>query len=230
LSTLNWVVVFGAPSAPSALRRFHQYCPNAHFINGWGMTETCGPTVVLPRGSSKIESVGVAPDWIDINIFDDNDNEVPKGDMGELVVKSWVVMKEYYKDPDGTREVMRNGWLHTGDMGKFDNEGFLYIVGRKKEMIKVGGQLVYSPEVEACLHKHPDVAEAAVIGVQDDLRGEVPKAFVALKENKILTEQELRDFCRAHLAHFKIPHYYEFRASLPKTGSGKIDKAALKAI
>ncbi len=230
LSNLEWVVVFGASSSPDALRRFHQYCPKADFINGWGMTETCGPTIVLPKGSKKIESIGVAPSWVKINVFDDNDKEVKKGQTGEIVVKSWVVMKEYYKDPEFTREVLRNGWLHTGDMGKFDDEGYLYVVGRKKDMLKVAGQLVYAPEVEECIHKHPAVSEVAVIGIPDELRGEVPKAFIVIKENENIKEQDLRDFCRDHLAHFKIPHFFEFQKSLPKTGSGKIDKVALKSL
>jgi acyl-CoA synthetase (AMP-forming)/AMP-acid ligase II len=123
---------------------------------------------------------------------------------------------------------MRNGWFHTGDLGRFDEEDYLYIVGRKKEMIKVSGEIVFEPEVEAAIHKHPDVAEVAVIGVSDKLRGEVPKAFVVLKEEHQVSEDDLRYFCRQHLAHFKIPHHFEFMASLPKNRAGKIDKEKLR--
>jgi acyl-CoA synthetase (AMP-forming)/AMP-acid ligase II len=115
-------------------------------------------------------------------------------------------------------------------LGKFDAEGDLYIVGRKKEMIKVGGEIVFEPEVEAAIQKHPDVAEAAVVGVADKLRGEVPKAFILLKEGSALTHEELRYFLRQHLAHFKIPHYFEFRDALPKNRTGKTDKEKLRDV
>ncbi len=228
LSSLRWIVSFGASSAPAALRRFHQYCPKAHFLNGWGLTETNAPTSVLPMGSLKIESVGRPAPWIEIKIFDEVDKEIASGDVGEVVVRSWVVSDGYYKDPLATAEALRNGWFHTGDLGKFDAEGHLYIVGRKKEMIKVGGEIVFEPEVEAAIYKEPHILEAAVVGVPDTLRGEVPKAFVVLKEGFLLSEEDLRYFCRQHLAHFKIPHYFEFRQALPKTGSGKVDKEKLR--
>lgn len=228
LSSLHWIVTFGASSSADALRRFHQYCPKASLLNGWGLTETNAPTVVLPMGSQKIESVGRAAPWIEVKIFDDFDKEAPQGGVGEVVVKSWVVTDGYFKDPELTAETIRNGWFHTGDLGRFDNEGHLYIVGRKKEMIKVGGEIVFEPEVENVIHKHPDVAEAAVIGISDKLRGEVPKAFIVFKEGKSISEEDLRYFLRQHLAHFKIPHYFEFLNSLPKNRTGKIDKEILR--
>jgi long-chain acyl-CoA synthetase len=229
LSSLRFVDCFGAPSSPDQLRRFHKYCPQAELLNGWGMTETQGPSIVLPRGSNKIESVGLPAPWIEMKIFSDEDVELPQGQVGEIVVRSWVVTDGYYKDSEATALAMRNGWFHTGDLGRIDSEGFLYIVGRKKEMIKVSGEIVFEPEVEAAIHKHADVAEVAVIGVQDDLRGEVPKAYVSLKKDSRLSENDLRYFCRQHLAHFKIPHYFEFLDTLPKTYSGKIDKEQLRS-
>jgi acyl-CoA synthetase (AMP-forming)/AMP-acid ligase II len=228
LSTLRWIVTFGASSSPDALRRFHQYCPQAHLLNGWGLTETNAPTTVIPLGSNKIESVGRPAPWIEVKIFNANDQELPTQEVGEIVVRGWVVTDGYYKDPVATTEAMRAGWFHTGDLGKFDVEGDLYIVGRKKEMIKVGGQICFEPEIEAVLHKHPEIAEVAVVGIPDKLRGEVPKAFVVLKQGKILTERSLRYFCREHLAHFKIPHVFEFMSSLPKTRAGKVDKEKLR--
>ncbi|MBU1905653.1 MAG: fatty acid--CoA ligase family protein, partial [Candidatus Omnitrophica bacterium] len=228
LSNLKWVVSFGAPSSPDQLRRFHKYCPKADLINGWGMTETQGPSIVLPRGSKKVESIGVPVPWIEAKIFDSDNKELPSGQVGELVVRSWVVTEGYYKDPETTAETTGNGWFHTGDLGKIDAEGFLYIVGRKKEMIKVAGEIVFEPEVESAIHKHPEVAEVGVVGVEDKMRGEVPKAFVVLKEGSKLDENGLRYFCREHLAHFKIPHYFEFRQFLPKNNAGKIDKESLR--
>ena len=228
LSSLRWIVTFGASNSPDALRRFQQYCPNAHLLNGWGLTETNAPTSVLPMGSKKIESVGRPAPWIEVKIFDDFDKELPKGDIGEIAVKSWVVTDGYYKDPETTASTIRKGWFHTGDLGRFDTDGLLYIVGRKKEMIKVGGEIVFEPEVEAVIQKHSDIAESAVIGVPDRLRGEVPKAFVVLKNGSKLTQEDLRFFLRQHLAHFKIPHYFEFVESLPKNRTGKIDKEKLR--
>ncbi len=228
LSSLRWIVTFGASNSPQALRRFHQFCPQAHLLNGWGLTETNAPTVVLPMGSEKIESVGRPAPWIEVKVFSDDDQELPVGSIGEVVVKSWVVTCGYFKDEPLTRSTIRNGWFHTGDLGKFDAEGFLYIVGRKKEMIKVGGEIVFEPEVESSLQKHPDIAEAAVVGVADKLRGEVPKAFVVVKEGKNLSSEDLRYFLRQHLAHFKIPHYFEFCPTLPKNRVGKVDKEQLR--
>ncbi|MEW6008386.1 MAG: AMP-binding protein [Candidatus Omnitrophota bacterium] len=228
LSHLRWIVTFGASSSPDALRKFNQFCPNVVLVNGWGLTETNAPTTVLPINSKKIESVGIPAPWIEVKIFDKEDKEVAIGTVGEIAVRGWVVTDGYYQDPEATKQVMRNGWFFTGDLGKFDAEKFLYIVGRKKEMIKVAGEIVFEPEVEAVIQKHPGVCEVAVVGVKDSLRGEVPKAFIALKEGSSLSEDEVRYFCREHLAHFKIPHYFEFRDALPKNRSGKIDKEQLR--
>jgi len=228
LTSLRWIVVFGAPSSPDILRRFHQYCPNAKFLNGWGMTETCPPNTVTPLESTKIESVGKPSPHAEIKIFDENEKELPAGEIGEIVIRGWVVMDGYYKDPEGTKALMQNGWFHTGDLGRFDAEGFLFIVGRKKEMIKVGGQIVYAPEVEAALQKHEAVSEAAVIGIPDQLRGEAVKAFVSLKEKNSISSDELKYFVREHLAHFKIPQTIEILETLPKNRTGKVDKELLK--
>ncbi|MDD5282336.1 MAG: class I adenylate-forming enzyme family protein [Candidatus Omnitrophica bacterium] len=228
LSSLRWIVTFGASNSPDALRRFHQFCPKAHLLNGWGLTETNAPTVVLPMGSKNIESVGRPAPWIKVSIFDDNAQELKVNEVGEVAVKSWVVTDGYLKDEKLTRQTIRNGWFYTGDLGRFDAEGFLYIVGRKKEMIKVGGEIVFEPEVESVLLKHPDIAEAAVVGVSDKLRGELPKAFLVAKEGKNIADEDLRFFLRQHLAHFKIPHYFEFCVELPKNRTGKVDKEKLR--
>jgi long-chain acyl-CoA synthetase len=228
LSSLRWIVTFGASSSAEALRRFHAHCPQAELLNGWGMTETNAPTTVLPRGSKKLESVGRPAPWAEIKIFDDDGRPLPRGEIGEIVVRGWMVTDGYYKDEKATRDAFAYGWFHTGDLGKFDADGDLYIVGRKKEMIKVAGEIVFEPEVEAAILKHPDIAEAAVVGTPDKLRGEVPKAFVVVKEGKSVSEEDLRYFLREYLAHYKIPHEYEFTASLPKNRAGKIDKESLR--
>jgi long-chain acyl-CoA synthetase len=228
LSSLRWVVVFGAPNSPDILERFHKYCPNAKLLNGWGMTETCPPNTVTPLNNPKIESVGKAAPNCEIKIVDEDDKFLPAGTIGEIVIRGWVVMQEYYKDPQATLAAKRNGWFHTGDLGRFDDEGFLYIVGRKKEMIKVAGQIVYAPEVEAALCKHEAVLEAAVIGIADDMRGESVKAYVVLKEGFVIEPLEIKYFAREHLANFKVPQTVEVLSALPKNRMGKLDKELLK--
>ena len=228
LSSLRWVVVFGAPSSPETLERFHKYCPNARLLNGWGMTETCPPNTVTPMNSDNIASVGKPAPHCRIKIVDVRGNELPVGEVGEIIISGWIIMQEYYKDPEATAEVKRDGWLYTGDLGRFDGNNFLYIVGRKKEMIKVAGQIIYAPEVEAAFYKHADVAEVAVIGVPDEMRGEAVKAVVVLRGGVNTTVDDLKFFIKTHLAHFKIPQSIEFRQELPKNRMGKIDKALLK--
>ena len=227
LSSLRWVVVFGAPSSPEILERFHKYCPNAQLLNGWGMTETCPPNTVTPLGSNNLASVGKPSPLCQIKLVNDQGQEVGAGDIGEILISGWIVMDSYYNDPDETALVMRDGWLATGDLGRRDQDGFLYIVGRKKEMIKVGGQIVFAPEVEAAFQKHAAVAEVAVIGIPDKLRGESVKAFVVLNEENVSLEG-LKYFVREHLAHFKVPQSIEICKELPKNRIGKIDKEALR--
>jgi acyl-CoA synthetase (AMP-forming)/AMP-acid ligase II len=228
LSSIRWVNVFGAPNSPDAIRRFKTYCPNAKLLNGWGLTETNAPNTVIPLGSDKIESIGRPAPWIEIRLVDDDARAVGPGEVGEITIKSWVVMEGYYRDPQLTREVLKDGWFTTGDLGRRDPDGLYYIVGRKKDMIKVSGQIVFPAEIEEVLHKHPDVREAAVIGANDALRGESVKAFIVLKEDTSVSEADLKQFCRERLAHFKLPQAIEFMSDLPKTRAGKVDKVLLK--
>jgi long-chain acyl-CoA synthetase len=230
LSSLRWVVVFGAPSSPEIMQRFNKYCPNAKLLNGWGMTETCPPNTVTPFDSDNIASVGKPAPSCSIKIVDEQGQELPNGTIGEIVISGWVIMDCYYKDPEATASVKRDGGLHTGDLGRIDDEGFLYIVGRKKEMIKVAGQIVYAPEVEAAFYKNEIVAEVAVIGIPDSLRGETVKAFVVLVDGNKSTSEDLRYFAKEHLAHFKVPQSIEIRSELPKNRAGKIDKILLKTL
>ena len=138
-------------------------------------------------------------------------------------------MKGYYKDEEGTKEALRGGWLHTGDLARVDEEGFFYIVDRKKDMVISGGENIYPREVEEVLYTHPKVAEAAVIGVPDDVWGESVKAVVVLKEAETLTEKEVIEFCEAHLASYKKPRSVEFVQVLPRNPSGKVLKTELRA-
>jgi len=228
LSSLRYAVVFGAPSSPSLLKRFHRLCPNAYLLNGWGMTETSAPNCVLPPGVDKLESIGRFYSGMQAKIVDEDGKELGAQKQGELWVKGEGVMLGYYKEPQLTEEVLTpEGWLKTGDIAYYDKDGLFYIVGRIKDMIKVAGEIVFSPEVEEKIYRHPKVKEVAVVGVPDKLRGEVPKAFIVVKEGESLTDSQLKEFLRNHLAHFKIPHYFEFVDELPKTRTGKIDKKKL---
>lgn len=229
LSSLRYAVVFGAPSTPELLKRFHAKCPRARLLNGWGMTETSAPNAVTPKNSEKIASVGTVVPWMECRIVDDQYRSLPAGEKGQLLVKGWPVFKGYYNNDVLNKESFTSdGFFKTGDVAYFDAEGYLYIVGRIKEIIKVGGQLVFAPEVEGHILRHPAVYETAVIGVRDTLRGEVPKAFVVAKEGMVITERELREFLKSHLAHFKMPHVIEFRLALPKNRMGKINKEELR--
>jgi len=229
LSSLRYAVVFGAPSSPILLKRFHKLCPQAVVLNGWGMTETSAPNTFSPSDESKISSIGYLDFNIEAKIVDQAGNKLDSPSQGELWIKGEAIMREYYKEPSLTKEVLtEDGWLKTGDIVRVDSDRLHYIVGRKKDMIKVAGEIVFSAEVEEKIHKYSKVAEVAVIGVADKLRGEVPKAFIVLKEEETFSEQELKDFLKEHLAHFKIPHHFEFVGDLPKNRTGKIDKQKLK--
>ena len=231
LNSLKWLNVFGAPSSPELLQRFHALCPNTHIFNGWGMTETAAPNCFVTPGINNIESIGKFMSGLEGKIVDEGGSCLGPGKQGELLVRGKMVMLGYYKEPQMTEEVItEDGWFKTGDIAKVDSEGFYYIVGRKKDMIKVAGELVFSVEVEEKIQRHPKVKEVGVIGVYDNLRGEVPKAFITLKEGENLEVKELKTFLKGNLAHFKIPHYFEFLDVLPKTGSGKVDKNKLKQI
>jgi len=159
---------------------------------------------------------------------DDEGRELPPGQDGDICVKGPTVMQGYLNKPEETSEVLiPDGWLNTGDIGRLDEDGYLTITGRKKELIKTGGENVWPQDVEDVLERHQEVAEAAVKAVPDKLRGEVPRAFVVLKEGAKVTQAALRDFCRQHLAPYEVPRYIEFRDSLPKGPTGKILKRVL---
>ncbi len=228
LSSIRFFASFGAPGSPELLERFHRQCPQGEVWSGYGLMETAPPNTVPPIGKAKRGSVGMAAPWIELKIFDENEQEVKTGEVGEVVIKGWVVMNGYYKNPKLTAEVIKDGWFHTGDLGKLDEEGYLYIVGRKKEVIIVGGLNVYAVEVEDIISQHPKVSEVAVIGIPDRMHGEVVKAFIIPKPGEKLSIQEILDFCRPHLSRFKVPRTVEFRDSFPRTPVGKIKKSALK--
>lgn len=167
-------------------------------------------------------------DNVELKIFDEHDNEVAAGEIGEVVARGKSVFCGYYREPELNQEVLKNGWFYTGDLGRFDEQGYLYIIGKSKDTIKVGGELVWAAEIEEVLMKHPCVKEAAVIGIPDKLRGEVVKCFIVLREGIVLPPRYIMEYLKDRLAKFKLPKKIEYLDEMPKTGSGKINKAALK--
>ena len=199
-------------------------------LEGYGLTEA-SPVVTLNllRGRRKAGSIGISLSKnIELKIVDDKDKALGPEKIGELLVKGHNVMQGYYKQEEASQEVLKDGWLYTGDMAKFDRDGYVYIVGRKKEMVNVRGLNVYPREIEEVLYQNPKIKEAAIIGIPDAHKGEVPKGFVVLKENEFATEHEIIQYLRERLAPYKIPKYIEFRTSLPKNTTGKILKRILK--
>lgn len=229
LSSMRVVAVFGAPSDPEVIKQTKRIFINANIVGGWGMTEVIPPTSVGSPGD--LASVGKPnPKVVELKIVDENGTSKESGEIGELLAKGESIFLGYYNAQEYTSEVFENGWFKTGDLAKYDNNGNLYIVGRSKDMIKVGGAIVWSAEVEGIILRHPCVLEAAVIGVPDKIRGEVVKAFIVLKDEIVLPKRYIIEYCKQYLAKYKAPKDVEYVLALPKTGSGKIDKAKLKVM
>ncbi len=228
LSSLRLCASAGAPLSVDIIRRFKQLY-GFTIMDCWGLTEAvCHVTCAPIDGSEKLGSVGKAlPGW-EVRIVDDNGRELPVNQSGEIIVRG-PIMKGYYNNPRATAEVIKNGWLYTGDIGMLNEKGNLFLTGRKKETIIVKGQNVLPIDIEDVLSTHPKVAEAAVIGIPDGLRGEVVGAVVGLKKGKTLTEQEIKRFCLERLASYKVPKQIIFMDSLPRTANGKIDKASIRS-
>jgi len=223
------ICISGAAALPVETLGSFQRRFRLPLLEGYGLTEASPVVILNPlKGERKPGSIGLALSKnIELRIVDDKNNELGPDKVGELLVKGPNVMQGYYQQDEATRETLKEGWLYTGDMAKFDAEGYFYIVGRKKEMINVRGFNVYPREIEEVLYQNPKIKEAAVIGIADPHRGEVPKAFIVLKENQSANEHEILQYLRGLLAPYKIPKYLEFRSSLPKNNTGKILKRVL---
>ncbi|MCG7346257.1 long-chain-fatty-acid--CoA ligase [Sporosarcina sp. ACRSL] len=218
----------GAP-CPEELIRFY-FQKGIRFGQGYGLTET-SPTVFLLSEEDferKIGSIGQPVMFTDIRIVDEEGKDVRRGDIGELIVKGPNVIREYWNLPEATAQSFRDGWFATGDMVTQDDEGFVFIAGRKKEMIISGGENIYPLEIERVLHEMEEVDEAAVIGIPHERWGETPIAFVVMKSGSTHTEEQLRSHCADKLARYKIPSQFIFVSALPRNATGKIDKAALR--
>ncbi|WP_449355374.1 long-chain-fatty-acid--CoA ligase [Virgibacillus natechei] len=213
-----------APMPKEILRTFEEKT-GADILEGYGLTETSPTTHCNPYfGKRKPGSVGIGVPSTDYKIVDlaDGETEMPVGKTGEVLIKGPQVMKGYWNMPEETAQTLQNGWLYTGDIAYVDEEGYLFIVDRKKDLIIASGYNVYPRDVEEVIYEHPSIQEAVVVGAPDPYRGETVKAVVVLKGNQHCDENELIAFCRENLAAYKVPRIIEFRKELPKTNVGKI--------
>ncbi|MEG0438142.1 MAG: long-chain fatty acid--CoA ligase [Solibacillus sp.] len=220
----------GSAPIPLEVQEAFEQKTGIRICEAYGLTESNSVAVrTFMKGNRKLGSVGLPVPNMDLKIVDveTGEEEMPVGESGEILLKSPQNMKGYWKNPEETARTIRDGWLHTGDIGVVDEDGFLYIVGRKKEMIIAGGYNIYPKEIDEVLYAHPAIAEVCVFGIPDVYRGETVRAAVVLKENHTLTEEEIINWCRERLAKYKVPRQVEFREQLPKTTVGKILRRTL---
>ena len=229
LSSLRLCLSGGSP-VPAEIARRWEAITGHQLVEGYGLTETTAPTHCNPPHRPRYGTVGLPFPFTDVRIvsLEDGVTELPVGASGEIVVRGPMVLKGYWQRPDATAEALRDGWFHTGDVGRVDAEGYFTIEERKKDMIKASGYSVFPAEVEAIMYRHPAVAEVGVVGVPDPYRGEDVLAFVVRKPGARASESELVAWCREAMAVYKAPRAVRFVPALPKTASGKILKRELR--
>src|SRR3974377_2247591 len=224
------VIINGGEKMPIPLiERLQAIFPSAWFADAYGLTETVSGDTFLDRDSivTKLGSVGRPCLYLELDIWDEHGSSMPPGERGEVVLRGPKVFAGYWRDPDATTEAFRVCGFHTGDIGVRDDDGYLYIVDRLKDMIVSGGENIASSEVERVLYEHEAVLEVAVVGRPDDRWGEGPVAFVVLREGQSATAEELTAHCGAQLAKFKVPKDVTFLEALPRNPSGKVLKRDL---
>jgi long-chain acyl-CoA synthetase len=194
----------------------------------YGMTENAATLTSNPMEKQKEGSVGVALPGMSVSVIDKEGNPAPPGEVGEVVAKGPGIMKGYFNNPEMTEKAIRNGWYHTGDLGKMDEDGFLYIFDRKDDMINAGAFKIYPRDVEETLYTHPAVQDCAVIRVTDERLGQIPVAFVVLKEGTTVTAEDMIRYCKERMANYKVPRRFHFRKELPRTAQGKVMKRFLE--
>jgi len=221
--------VSGGSAMPVELMRGFEDAFGCKILEGYGLSES-SPVASFnrPDRERKPGSIGIPIEGVEMKVVDDDGNDVAQGEVGEIVIRGHNVMKGYWNKPDETGDTLRDGWLHTGDMAKIDEDGYFFIVDRKKDLIIRGGYNVYPREIEEVLYEHPAVREAAVIGVKDDKLGEEVGAAVALKDGEDASAQELRDFVKEQVAAYKYPRRVWFVDELPKGPTGKILKREIE--
>lgn len=232
---LDQIRGFFVGSSPMPLETYQRFRKlireDAIISDGYGLSEMTSGTISNPYTRIKIGSIGIPFPRTEAKIMIETDQglvEAPIGTKGEIVVRGPQMMKGYWRNEEETKLTIRNGWLHTGDIGYMDEDGYFYIVDRKKDVIIASGYNVYPREVEEVIYQIPEVQEAIVIGIPDEYRGETVKAYITLKENQQISEKEIIAFCRKHLAAYKVPRMVEFRDELPKSSVGKLLKRELR--
>jgi fatty-acyl-CoA synthase len=230
--SMRFILGGGEKTPEPVLRRIMNAFPNAWFADAYGLTETVSGDTFLDRehALSKLGSVGRPVPHTRVRIVDDTGKEVPAGELGEITLRGPKVFAGYWRDEKATAAALKDGWFHTGDIGHVDEDGFLYIDDRKKDMIVSGGENIATPEVERVLYEHPAVLEAAVVGLVHPRWGEVPRAFVVFRPGASAGADELREFCLERLAKFKVPVRFDVVDELPRTPSGKVLKRTLRDI
>jgi acyl-CoA synthetase (AMP-forming)/AMP-acid ligase II len=230
LADLRYITQAGGAMAPEVTRQLMAACPNQEIWIMYGQTEAAPRVTYLPpeRLREKLGSIGIPVPGVEVRIVNDRGAEVPVGETGEIVVGGPNVMLGYWNQPEDTGEVLRDGWLITGDLARKDDDGFIYVVGRKREIIKSAGHRVSAKEVEERLLEHEDVVEAAVFGLPDDILGEAIHAVTVLKAGAAADEKALQAYLQKRIAPFKVPRAISFVDALPKTQAGKINKPALR--
>ena len=229
-SSVKMVFVYAAPLPVALLEEYAE--AGIEVRNLYGLTESCGMGTVIDgeHSMTKAGSCGLPEFFSEIKLIDDEGNEVGPEELGEVLIRGDFVMKGYWNNPEATAKTIRDGWLHTGDIGRKDADGFLFIMDRKKDMIISGGENIYPAEIEDLLLHHPKIQDAGVIGYPDDLWGEAVKAVVVVAPGETLTEEEVIEWTKGKIGKFKMPKSVVFTDALPRTPTGKILKKDLRAL
>ncbi|MBA7659482.1 Long-chain-fatty-acid--CoA ligase [subsurface metagenome] len=229
LSSWRLMHIGAQPVPPSLVMRWKEYFPGMQYDTNYGLSESTGPGCVHLgiENERKVGAIGKAGFNWEARIVAEDGKDVPRGEVGELIVKGNGVMQEYYKNPERTTETIKHGWLYTGDIVRMDEEGFIYLVDRKKDVIITGGENIYPVEVEEVLQSHPKVYDVGVIGISDERLGEIAVAVINPKQGETLTEEEVNSFCEQNLPKYKRPRRIVFD-QVPRNPTGKIEKPKLR--
>jgi acyl-CoA synthetase (AMP-forming)/AMP-acid ligase II len=231
LTSIQLCAIGSAPLPPATLVAMQERMPEAAVSNSYGMTEAGPAFCAMPKGESlrRIGSVGQPMPPLEVRFVDDDGDEIERGEVGEVVIRLQGRQREYYRDREATDATWKDGWLHTGDLGRMDDDGYLYIVGRKKDVIIRGGNNIHAADVESVLHDHPGVLDAAVVGMPHPVLGEDVAAFVVLTPGSTATAEVLRAHTADRLADYKVPRRIEIVDDLPRNATGKVLKPELRA-
>jgi long-chain acyl-CoA synthetase len=228
VSSMKYWICGAAPLALETWKKFREVY-GGEICEGWGLTEAGANNATNPiHGLKKVGSIGIPMKGTEMKIMDDEGKFLPGGQQGEIVIRGPQVMKGYWNKPEETAQVLRNGWLHTGDVGYEDEDGYFWITDRKKDLIIKGGENISPRTVEEVLFAHPKISEAAVVGMRDDVYGENIKAFIVLKPDQAATTEEIIEYCKKNLTNFLTPKEVVFMQALPKNIMGKVLKKELR--